>query len=79
MICTGSALTGNPGLAAAAAGGGDAGLPSVGLAESALGDSAFCAAAVASLLEPQPASTAAVTRTARIVTLRMVGVCTAPL
>src|SRR3954467_4255570 len=69
MICTGSALTGNPGLAAAAAGGGDAGLPSAGFGESVLGDSVFCAAAVASLLEPHPATSAAVTRTARIVTL----------
>src|SRR6185436_20830138 len=85
MICTGSAFTGNPGLAAAA-GGGEAGLPSAGLAdvsaglaESVLGGSVFCAAAVASLFEPQPASSATVTRTARIVTLRVVGVCTASL
>ena len=76
-IFTGSALTCNPGLAAAA-GAGVAGVAaSAVFAASGLGASDFWAAtAVASLLEPHPARSTAVTSAVRIVTLRMVGVCT---
>jgi hypothetical protein len=74
-------LTGNPGLAAGAGGGVPGFAPSPGfVASAAFGALAlasdFWAAAVASLFEPQPAIKAAVTRVVRIVTLRMVGVCT---
>ena len=61
----------------AAAGGAADFAASAVLPASGLGASAFDAVAVASLFDPHPEINAAVTSAVRIVTLRMVGVCTA--
>ena len=76
---TGTALTGSPcGLAAAVGAAVAAWGEAAGFAASALDTSGF-GLVVVSFFEPQPAPSAAVTKAVKIVTLRMVGVCTTSL